>query len=1123
MKFEDYQKSLRQKNSHTDKTETVQSEQNETRQEKNVNKHTNIFSPPIPYQILVTATMSAGKSTLINAMIGRNICKSQNLACTSQLHYIINKPLDTALTSEYGDIPITIEKENLDSQEIDITYASYNGRLSEQRIVICDSPGVNYSGEIKHKQITDQMISSESYQMIIYLMNATQLGTTDDEAHLATIQKLDRKKTILFVMNKIDLFNDEDGDIESIILKQAKYLESKGFHNPLICPVSAKAGFLSKKAQQEELSKLERRELNCLEDKLEKMKVTEYYAKYFPYIKIEDHTDEDQQLLKICGLSYIEEIIRTVKNFSTKKERKKKQSKRKIPSTAKIKQKETKTKSSVKPIVTEEEPVMTQVYVKYNPYRLLTFIKINDKEVKSDSTLYKMINGKRLQEWISLFPRKLANEVIDVNFEITFCGMELDFEDFKEAFTTAQNEKILTVAQMYYVAGKNESDIVKKLNDIFQDLQNGPIDDFRNEKFKGAFDSVNNAIFPINVIATMSSGKSTLINALLGRKLMPSRNEACTATITEILDNGEDCFTASVYDRDGNKIRVIDHLSFDDMNKLNEDANVSKISAEGNIPFLDKNDIALMLVDTPGPNNSQNQEHHYITEHLINNDENSLILYVLNGTQLSTNDDASLLKKVVAKIKNGGKQVRDRFLFVVNKMDCFNPEEENIEKVIESAKRYLSKHGIEDPQIFPCSAYTALNIRTCLENVDIEHLTRAQERQLSLAARDTLPMIDKFTAYESMYLERYTMQSSKERQKLLQQLEQAQIEGNIKKQALIHCGIYSIETAIKVYVKKYAKTKKIKDLVETVRAVLVNNQTMIRSKEQFAEEASKVFAQRRAIIMEMGQNIMAAMKFPDEINLINPIEAIEDKLEELRMQIAKQASNAFVYCGDTIYNKEDAGKVINYFAMLSLECMNKITDEIREFIYHELVEKSGEILSYYWEILKKIGEDVTEIPLYFCSEKEIERDLKNMVHDAEKWSSYAFVIHTIDEIGIVEQKHRTYYEKIGEANYIEKTETIEKFSIDTLKLHKRLIAVFNEMFDKYIAALCFNVENELQNMQNQFAISIQNVINFSKQKIEELGQCDIDCSRMDEELEKNRALSNWIVSRINALDEILEI
>lgn len=397
---------------------------------------------------------------------------------------------------------------------------------------------------------------------------------------------------------------------------------------------------------------------------------------------------------------------------------------------------------------------MTQVYVKYNPYRLSTFIKINSQEVEADNILCKLVSGKRLQEWISIFPRKLANEVIDVKFEITFCGMELDFDDFKEAFIAAQNEKILTVGQLHYIAGKNERDIVNALNDIFRDLQNGPIDEFRNEKFLRAFERVNNAIFPINVIATMSSGKSTLINALLGRKLMPSRNEACTATITEILDNGEDCFTASVYDRDGNKIRVIDQLSYDDMDALNEAVTVSKIAVEGNIPFLDKSDIALMLVDTPGPNNSQNQNHHKITGNLINNDVNGLILYVLNGTQLSTNDDAVLLKEVVAQIKNGGKQVHDRFLFVINKMDCFNPEEENIENVIESARRYLSGYGIEEPQIFPCSAYTALNIRTCLENVDIEHLTRAQEKQLPLAARDTLPMIDKFTAYEAMYLER---------------------------------------------------------------------------------------------------------------------------------------------------------------------------------------------------------------------------------------------------------------------------------------------------------------------------------------------------------------------------------
>lgn len=104
-------------------------------------------------------------------------------------------------------------------------------------------------------------------------------------------------------------------------------------------------------------------------------------------------------------------------------------------------------------------------------------------------------------------------------------------------------------------------------------------------------------------------------------------------------------------------------LFCDIMNELNDDSNVYRISAKGNIPFLDAKSTALMLVDTPGPNNSQNQAHKNTTYRAINSDSNNLILYVLNGTQLSTNDDASLLSYVADQIKRGGKQVRDRFLF----------------------------------------------------------------------------------------------------------------------------------------------------------------------------------------------------------------------------------------------------------------------------------------------------------------------------------------------------------------------------------------------------------------------------------------------------------------------------
>lgn len=375
---------------------------------------------------------------------------------------------------------------------------------------------------------------------------------------------------------------------------------------------------------------------------------------------------------------------------------------------------------------------MAQVYVKYNPYKLETDIKVNGKELERDSTLCKVLKGKRLQEWVGDFPKMLVNELNTLDFDIEFYGLSLDWDDFEEVFERAKESGVLNHLDLKYIEGHSDDDIREKVEQIFVDLQTGPVDAFRDPRLLKTFQGINNIVFPINVVATMSSGKSTLINALLGQKLMPAKNEACTATITEILDTDAEKFTAVVYDSDENEMEEVSDLTYDVMNRLNDDENVYRISAEGDIPFLDARSTALRLVDTPGPNNSQNQAHKNTTYRSISNDSNNLIIYVLNGTQLSTNDDASLLSYVSEQIKKGGKQVRDRFLFVINKMDGFNPEEESIEKVIQSARRYLASYEIEDPQIFPCSAYTALNIRTYLANIDIDNLTRAEEKNCPL-------------------------------------------------------------------------------------------------------------------------------------------------------------------------------------------------------------------------------------------------------------------------------------------------------------------------------------------------------------------------------------------------------
>ena len=659
---------------------------------------------------------------------------------------------------------------------------------------------------------------------------------------------------------------------------------------------------------------------------------------------------------------------------------------------------------------------MAQVYVKYNPYRLETTVKVNGRDVSTDSILYKVTKGKRLQEWIGKFPKMLREELNTLDFSLEYCGMALDWDDFEDAFEQAQKEGIIKVSNMKYIAGKSDEDINEKIVKVFQDLQEGPLDDFRDAKLTKAFENTNNAIFPVNVIATMSSGKSTLINALLGKKLMPSKNEACTATITEILDADDPTFAAVVYDEDDVVLQEVPHLTYEIMNELNDNPNVHRISTEGDIPFLDSKSTALMLVDTPGPNNSQNQAHKNTTYRAINNDSNNLILYVLNGTQLSTNDDAALLHYVADQIKKGGKQVRDRFLFVINKMDQFNPQEESIEKAILSAKRYLASYGIDDPQLFPCSAFTALNIKTDLAGIDIDNLTRAQERQLPISARDTLLMIDKFLEFESMHLEKYSALSPSAQQELNFRLSRAIESGDTKEQALIHSGIYSIEAAITAYVKKYAKTKKIKDLVESFQEVLESSEVLVKAKTRVAtdEKAAKACAERAAAVRQKIADGEEAEVFKQKIADLDPMPIITEKAEQLKQNATTKSNKIFRPYGETLTSRDEAKRLVNQFSTFSSDAMAELTSELESVINREIVSTGERLLMEYQEKVSKFDESSNDEQLDFQTLDLIKGALNTMRETAESWTTDDFASETVEDIGETTYEERTYYEKVGQ-------------------------------------------------------------------------------------------------------------
>ena len=291
--------------------------------------------------------------------------------------------------------------------------------------------------------------------------------------------------------------------------------------------------------------------------------------------------------------------------------------------------------------------------------------------------------------------------------------------------------------------------------------------------------------FHVYVAATVSAGKSTLINAMLGTDLLPTANEATTATIAQITDNDSmpvGHFSGRRFNKRGIEVGALSKVSLEALKEWNEKDNTKLIQLEGNIIGIkERENVRLVITDTPAP------EYEGPTmEHIQDSNRNPLILYILNATQLGTYDEQRVLREIAQIMKQGGKQAQDRFIFVVNKMDQFYPEcGENILAVLGRVIEYLKNNGFEYPPIYPVSANLARLLRKREEKPD--EVTRKERGDLA-------GMEDLFTEEPSMDLVQYMSLTSSVRRKL---------KAKRLPTVLERSGVPAIEVMIDEYIDKY--------------------------------------------------------------------------------------------------------------------------------------------------------------------------------------------------------------------------------------------------------------------------------------------------------------------------------
>ena len=761
---------------------------------------------------------------------------------------------------------------------------------------------------------------------------------------------------------------------------------------------------------------------------------------------------------------------------------------------------------------------MTSIELLYNPYTRGKILFVDGGEVQKDEC-EKLCGaeGTELSEWAEHFLNACIEHFND-SISVSFSGIRRDYEFLEDAVKKSKYSSDISLSEKKIVDAENR---LQELKNLFAEMQeNTPFDSLKSAEVKRLFEKATDSEFEMAVVATMSSGKSTLINSIFGRELLPARNEATTANIARIHDiDDADHFRAESFDKDGNKIGEADPLTAEDMERLNNidgENPASVVEIYGDIPGIESKNIRLVLSDTPGPNNSRTAEHEKHTMDLLNADYKPMIIYVLNGTQLETNDDNILLSNVARLVKSGDRQSRDRFLFVLNKADEFDPDKnETVARKIDDVKRYLfDKHGIENPHIFPTSAYLAKRIRQLHNNDPM--LTAKDRRSLS---GDIGYFVDEERMHFSDYADFLSPATLNE---LNSRIERAKSENDEDELALLYSGVPSIELAISEYLSKYALPAKITEGVYSFKDKIEALNIEANAKNELAGNEQKVQALQKSLEM-----IKAALSKGDKAKEVKDQIQSLSVSDSLNKELVKSGSRLLSNFGKNVQSMkksvhtETARAYLNNIKMMIPKITADFNSSVEKSLdgvlkaqaaqcvesYKRYVEALIGSVSYDIPAAAILGDKATITVSETLDEYSYEEDVKVGSHmeknyDKHWWNPFTWFDPSEYEVDDYEKQEFVDFSKyIDNELYPE----IEKFEKET----RTTATSWAEAEEKKFKQFFLNKLSELDE-----AI---------KQKIAEQEAALKDKAKTEEMIAENKRNLSWLEDFKSKLDGILSI
>ena len=573
------------------------------------------------------------------------------------------------------------------------------------------------------------------------------------------------------------------------------------------------------------------------------------------------------------------------------------------------------------------------------------------------------------------------------------------------------------------------------------------------------------------------------------------------------------------------------------MERLNSDPNVSTIKATVDIPFVDSSDISLVLVDTPGPNNSRDPEHKAATYRMLSESSKTLVLYILNATQLAVNDDSNLLTHVAESMKVGGKQSRDRFIFVVNKLDDFKKGEDSVEAAIEKVRKYLEDKGIHNPNIYPSSALTALDIRTVLKDLRVVGYTEEELDELDPELAGVISKVKKINKNPELHLEQYAPLTPSIRGDLQQEIAAAtqltesenaieRSEG-MKQLALIHSGVRPIEAAIQMYVKKYAKTAKIKNIVDTFSKKLESARSFENAKQDIiSRQAEKdAIVERISSIQAKLKSGEEAKRFKSNVDKISYESEIRDISGTVNKNAQAKIREQIKGCEKKHWSRIEAEQMCNTFTKFSETLQAEVQVKLEELITQHVKRNAEDLLGQYREKIASLTDELKVGNVEVDPFELIDGDLPDintalLMESATKQEDVCVGSHMEKN---PEREGFFGFFKFWKPKRIEVKDYEKRDYIDGSALAEGFFAPLQKQLFENQARTVKYANEQAENIKKAFKKKFEELDDLLSKKLKELELCATDEKNAEAILKQAQERLQWLTEIQNSVNTILDI